>query len=240
MSDPIRVTVWNEFRHEKRNPDVRRIYPDGIHGALAPPLTRLGLSVRTATLDAPEHGLTEAVVDSTDVLVWWGHIAHDEVSEAVVYRVHQRILAGMGLVALHSAHFSKLFRRLMGTPYTVDWRDDGETERIWTIAREHPIAQGIGPSFTIEKEEMYGEPFGVPEPEDIVFISWFAGGEVFRSGLCYRRGFGRIFYFRPGHETFPTYHNSDVQRVIANACKWAAPDIKVVAPTINRRILAPG
>ncbi len=218
-----RVTVWNEFRHEQSHEDVRRVYPDGIHEALAAPLRAAGLSVRTATLDEPEHGLTEAVLAATDVLLWWGHMAHDEVQDAVVDRVQARVLEGMGLIVLHSGHFSKIFRRLMGTTCNLKWREIGERERIWVIEPGHPIAEGLPEYFEIKPEEMYGEHFGVPAPDTLVFVSWFEGGEVFRSGCCYHRGNGKIFYFRPGHETYPTYHLPVVQRVILNAVGWAAP-----------------
>jgi trehalose utilization protein len=217
----LRVTVWNEYRHEKSDEEIARIYPNGIHGVISAALQRAGFEVHVATLDEPEHGLTEAVLAETDVLIWWGHGAHDEVSDEVVDRAHRRVLEGMGLVALHSAHFSKLFKKLMGTSCDLKWRHD-DRERLWVVAPGHPIAEGIGEYIELE-EEMYGEPFDVPPPGELVFVSWFAGGEVFRSGLCYRRGRGKIFYFRPGHESLPTYHNPDVQRVINNAARWAAP-----------------
>jgi trehalose utilization protein len=220
MNTP-RVTVWNEYRHEKSDEEISRVYPDGIHGAISSALRRAGFEVRAATLDEPEHGLSEAVLAKTDVLIWWGHLAHDEVSDEVVERAHRRVLDGMGLVALHSAHFSKLFKQLMGTSCDLKWRHD-DRERLWAVAPGHPITEGLGEYIELE-EEMYGEPFDVPPPEEVVFVSWFGGGEVFRSGLCYRRGRGRIFYFRPGHESLPTYHNPDVQRVICNAVRWAAP-----------------
>ena len=130
----------------------------------------------------------------------------------------------MGLIVLHSGHFSKIFKRLMGTPCALKWREAGERERLWVVNPGHPIAEGIGPCIELENTEMYGEPFSIPEPEEQVFISWFEGGEVFRSGNIWRRGNGKIFYFRPGHETYPIYHNPVIQRVIYNAVKWAAPD----------------
>lgn len=220
----IRTTIWNEFRHEKSDPAVTAIYPDGIHAAIAEPLEKEpDLAVRTATLDEPEHGLTAAALEATDVLVWWGHLAHQEVSDDAAARVQQRVLQGMGLVVLHSGHMSKPFTRLMGTSCLLRWREAGEKERLWVVEPGHPIADGLGPWFEIEHEEMYGERFDVPSPEATVFISWFAGGNVFRSGCCYTRGKGRIFYFRPGHETFPTYRQHEVQLVIRNAVKWAAP-----------------
>ncbi|MCM2606970.1 ThuA domain-containing protein [Rossellomorea marisflavi] len=218
----MNVTVWNENRHEQQNPVVREIYPKGIHGAIASFLEE-AFNVRTATLDEPEHGLTQEVLDGTDVLIWWGHLAHGEVSDEVVERVKQRILDGMGLIVLHSGHFSKIFKTLMGTSCDLKWREADEKERIWIVDPSHPIAEGIGESIELEKEEMYGEHFDIPAPDQLVMVSWFEGGEVFRSGCTYQRGNGKIFYFRPGHETYPTYYHKDVQKVIENAVKWAAP-----------------
>lgn len=219
----IHVTVWNEYRHERQSDRVARIYPHGIHATLAAALGERGLNVRTATLDEPEHGLSIDVLNSTDVLVWWGHMAHREVRDEVVSRVQRRVLDGMGLIVLHSGHFSKIFRTLMGTSCDLKWRESDDHERLWVVAPGHPITEGLGEYIEIEHEETYGEHFDVPPPETLVFVSWFSGGEVFRSGCCYTRGRGKIFYFRPGHETLPTYHHPDVQRVIANAVLWAAP-----------------
>ncbi len=219
----LRVTVWNEYRHERTNERVAAIYPEGIHATIAAALREHGFDVRTATLDEPEHGLTQEALHSTDVLIWWGHTAHHEVNDAIVDRVHARVLDGMGLIVLHSGHFSKIFKRLMGTTCDLKWREGNDRERLWVVAPGHPIAEGIGEYIEIDHEEMYGEPFDVPPPETLVFVSWFSGGEIFRSGGCYTRGRGKIFYFRPGHETLPTYHHPDVQRVIANAARWAAP-----------------
>ena len=216
-----RVPVWTEYRQEQSDPVVREVYPDGIHGAIADGLREAGFDVGTATLDEPEHGLTDDVLAATDVLTWWGHVAHDEVSDAVVERVQRRVLDGMGLIVLHSGHFSRIFHWLMGTTCNLPWREAGERERLWVVDRAHPIAEGLGESFVIEQEEMYGEPFDIPAPDRLVLIGWFEGGEVFRSGCCYQRGRGRIFYFQPGHETHPTYFHPDVRRVIANAVGWA-------------------
>jgi trehalose utilization protein len=236
MSKPLKVTIWNEYWHERNNPAVGKIYPNGIHAVLADGLRKHGFeSVTTATLDEPEHGLSQNVLDRTDVLLWWGHKKHDEVADDVVARVHARVLQGMGLVVLHSGHFSKLFKRLTGTACTVNWREDGERERIWVVTPEHPIAQGLGKYFELEKEEMYGEPFEVPAPDELIFVSWFQGGEVFRSGCCYVRGRGRIFYFRPGHETFPTYYDETVQHVIANGVRWVAPVMLDNNPPANTK-----
>jgi len=222
---PIQVTVWNEYRHEKTDPAVASIYPEGIHAAIAGYLKESeDLAVRTATLDEPEHGLTDEVLAGTDVLIWWGHMAHGEVRDDIAEKVQRRVLAGMGLIVLHSGHASKVFQRLLGTETgTLKWRDDGEKERLWVIEHSHPIVAGLGEYIELPKEEMYGERFEIPAPDELVFISWFEGGEVFRSGCCYRRGRGRLFYFRPGHETFPIYHNPEILKVIGNAVRWAAP-----------------
>jgi trehalose utilization protein len=216
-----RVTVWSEHRQERSDPPVAAVYPDGIHAAIAAGLREAGFEVGIATLDEPEHGLTEEVLAATDVLTWWGHVAHAEVDDAIVDRVQRRVLDGMGLIVLHSGHHSKIFRRLMGTSGDLKWREAGERERIWVVDRAHPIADGLGDSFVLDEEEMYGEPFDIPAPDQLVLISWFQGGEVFRSGACWTRGRGRIFYFRPGHETHPTYFNASVRHVIANAVRWA-------------------
>lgn len=228
MSAKLRITVWGEFRHEKLNPNVAEIYPQGMHETIADFLRKdEGLSVRTATLDDADHGLAEQVLAETDVLLWWGHKAHEEVQEEVVSRVQKRVLAGMGLIVLHSGHHSKVFKALMGTSGSLAWRMETDKERVWNIQPSHPIAKGIGSFFEIPLEEMYGEPFGIPTPDELIFISWFSGGEVFRSGATWQRGHGRVFYFRPGHETCPTYHQSEVQKVITNAAHWAAPTVNI-------------
>ena len=220
----IQVTVWNEFRHEKKNPKIKKIYPDGMHAVIAAHLNKQkDMSARLASLDEPSHGLTDEVIGSTDVLIWWGHLAHHEVADAIVEKVHTRVLEGMGLICLHSAHFSKIFRKIMGTNCSLKWREAGEKERLWNIEPGHPITAGLGEYFELPHTEMYGERFDIPTPDKLVFISWFQGGEVFRSGCCWERGHGRIFYFRPGHETFPIYHDANVQLVLANAVRWAAP-----------------
>jgi len=216
------VTVWNEFVHEQENDTVAGIYPDGIHATIAGALETQGFDTQTATLQEPEHGLTEEVLAETDVLTWWGHAAHDEVEDEVVERVHEHVLDGMGLLVLHSGHHSKLFKKLMGTSCDLKWREAAEKERLWVTDPAHPITDGIEECIELEDAEMYGEHFDVPAPESLVLTSWFEGGEVFRSGCCYHRGAGRIFYFRPGHETYPIYHDDDIQQVLGNAAAWAA------------------
>jgi len=217
------VTIWNEYRHERDSDVVAEIYPDGIHAVIAEALDAAGFETRTATLDEPDHGLTEDVLDSTDVLTWWGHAAHEEVRDEIVDRVHERVLDGMGLLVLHSGHYSKIFKRLMGTSCSLKWREAAEKERLWVVEPSHPIADGVDEYIDVEEAEMYGERFDIPAPDTLVFNSWFEGGEVFRSGCCYRRGNGRVFYFRPGHETYPVYHNEAIQQVLVNGVDWAAP-----------------
>lgn len=232
----INVTIWNEGRHEKTHEKVRAVYPEGIHNCIKGFLeTDEELNIRTATIDDPEHGLSEEVLENTDVLLWWGHMYHHEVSDEVVKRVCDRVMRGMGFIALHSAHLSKPFTRLMGTSCSLRWRDD-DRERVWCIAPNHPIAKGIPESFDIPVEEMYGERFDIPTPDEIVFMGWFKGGELFRSGCCWNRGLGKVFYFQPGHECNPTYRIPEIQTILHNAVRWAAPSQivdKVYCPNVE-------
>lgn len=218
----IRTVVWGENIHEQINKVVAEVYPEGMHTTIAKALNAdPAISATTATLQEAEHGLPQSRLDETDVLLWWGHKDHGAVADEIVERVAKRVWEGMGLIVLHSGHFSKIFKRLMGTPCALKWREAGERERLWVVNPGHPIAEGLGDNFVIENEEMYGEHFSVPEPLETVFISWFQGGEVFRSGMTWRRGAGNVFYFRPGHETYPTYHQPAVHQVLRNAVKWA-------------------
>ncbi|MBE5773852.1 MAG: trehalose utilization protein ThuA [Clostridiales bacterium] len=243
----IRVTVWNENVQERWDVlsadkpedvrehlssyarDVRKVHPNGIHNTIAGIFEGIDdITVRTVTMDMPENGLTDEVLNETDVLIWWAHVAHDEVSEEVAEKVHQRVLQGMGFIALHSAHLCKPLKKLLGTSCTLQWRE-GDFCRVWNTMPDHPIAQGVDPMFELEPEEMYGEFFDIPQPDELIYISWFRGGEVFRSGCTWHRGYGKIFYFEPGHETYPSYHNENVRKVILNAVRWANPT-RIVAP----------
>jgi len=243
----IRVTVWNENVQERWDElsvnepeevrarltanaqEVRKVHPNGIHNTLAGIFDGIDdIVVRTATLEQPENGLTDEVLDNTDVLIWWGHVAHEKVSEEVAEKVLQRVLQGMGFIPLHSAHLCKPMRKLLGTSCTLQWRD-GDFCRVWNTMPGHPIAQGVDPMFELEPEEMYGEFFDIPQPDDLVFISWFRGGEVFRSGCAWNRGYGKMFYFEPGHETNTAFYNENVRKIIRNAVRWAAPT-RIVAP----------
>jgi len=206
---------------KKIDEKVKNLYPSGIHGTLANFLSAAGFETHTATLDQVDHGLTEEVLKETDVLIWWGHLAHDEVNEDIVQSVYEKVLQGMGLIVLHSGHFSKIFKKLMGTSCDLKWREAGEKERLWVIDPTHPIVEGIGEYIDLEQEEMYGEHFDIPTPDELVLVGWFKGGEVFRSGCTFKRGNGKIFYFQPGHETYPTYYQKDIQKILINAVNWA-------------------
>ena len=220
----IHVTVWNENVHEKSDPRVREIYPEGLHGAIASALREDGrFDVGTATLDMPAQGLPPEVLDATDVLFWWGHAAHDKVEDALVERIAERVRDGMGIVVLHSGHYSKVFRRLMGTGCRSKWWECGDRERIFSVCPGHPITAGLPEYFELPCEETYCEFFNIPTPDELVFLSWFSGGAVLRSGCCFHYGAGKIFYFQPGHETFPTYLDPNIRRVLRNAAAWAAP-----------------
>ena len=228
MSNKIKVTIYNEYAHEKTNPAAIKHYPDGMHVTIKNFLSvNPDFEITTVTLDLPDCGLTEELLNNTDVLVWWGHMCHGQVSDEVTNRVKKRVLNGMGFVPLHSSHASKPFMALMGTTCGLHWSDDHK-EVVWTVNPSHPIVKDIPEYFIIDEEEMYGEPFGIPNPDEVVFIGWFNHGNVFRSGVTFKRGNGKIFYFQPGHESNPTYHNKYVQKVIENAIYWAKPDFKVI------------
>lgn len=233
----IRVTVWNEHLDDLR-PEVQRIYPEGIHGCIASFLREdAELSVRTATLADPECGLSEALLSQTDVLVYWAHQAHERVTDECAERVRQYVLRGMGFIPLHSAHMAKPLRLLLGTSMTLRWRHN-DRERLTCVSPGHPIAAGVPQHIELPREEMYGEYFDIPRPDDVVFLGWFAGGEVFRSGCTFTRGLGKIFYFQPGHEEYPIYHQPEIQRIIRNAVHWAAPALRRETPLDNIAVRA--
>lgn len=233
MAEKIKVTIWNEGRHEKKSAAVQALYPNGIHGAIAEFLSKCDdLEIRTATLDDPDCGLPDEVLNDTDVLLWWGHMHHNDVPDELASKVRTRVYDdGMGFIALHSAHMSKPFRWIVGTSGQLSWGDD-QREIVWNLMPQHPIAAGIPEYFEIEKEEMYGEPFRIPQPDELIFTSWYEGGNIFRSGLTYYRGIGKVFYFQPGHESNPIFYHETVQKIITNAVYWAKPnDFVITRPT---------
>ncbi len=234
MKKTINVTIWNEYVHEKTNENIAKVYPNGIHDAIKEKLSQFGdFNITIATLDMEEHGLTDEVLDNTDVLIWWGHCKHGDVSDEIALKVKEKVLGGMGFIALHSAHASKPFKLLMGTSCRVKWRENDEKERLWVVEPSHPIAQNVPEYIEFPQEETYGECFDIPVPDQLIFLSWFAGGEIFRSGCCYNRGLGKVFYFRPGHEEYPTFYRDDVTQVIANAVRWACP-YGITKPTMGK------
>jgi trehalose utilization protein len=232
----IRVLVWNEFRHEKTKENVKAIYPDGMHTVIADFLKDDDIEVKTAWLDQENCGITKEVLDNTDVLIWWGHMAHNEVPDSVAYLVRDAVLSGMGAIFLHSGHHSKPFRYLLGTSCNLTWRETADSEILWVVEPSHPITRGIDRYFTLPAEETYGEPFTIPTPDKLLFIGSFSGGEVFRSGCLFERTNGKIFYFQPGHETFPTYYDKNVQTIIKNAVRFVAPAYRefITAPHVRK------
>ena len=224
----IRVTVWVESNKNRISESTRAVYPEGIAPAIAAFLSECeDMTVRTGTLDDPDFGLPDDVLNNTDVLLWWGHGRHGEVPDELVEKIYNRVMCGMGFIPLHSAHFAKPFKKLMGTSCCLQWRE-GDRERLWCVLPSHPIAAGFGGDFDyidIPVEEMYGERFDIPQPDELVFIGWFKGGEVFRSGCCWYKGRGKVFYFQPGHESNPTYYIPAIQQILINAVRWANPTV---------------
>ncbi len=233
----IDVTIFNEYKHEREIESIRKVYPDGIHGCLKSFLeTEDDIRVHTATFEEPEHGLTEELLEQTDVLIFWIHALQDEFSDDVTARNQSTVLRGMGLITLHSGHYSKPMRLLLGTTMTLGWRDD-DHEKLWCVAPSHPIAAGIPMEFEIPREEMYCEYFDIPKPDDVIFLGTFSRGEAFRSGVTFTRGNGRIFYFQPGHEEYPVYYMPEIQQIIRNAVRWAAPAVKLDHIPGNRHVV---
>ena len=220
----IRVVVWNEFRHEKRKENVKAIYPDGLHAVIKSFLdTNADMEVTLAALDDPDQGLPDDRLENTDVLIWWGHVSHNEVSDELVAKIQKRVYLGqMGFVALHSAHHSKPFRAIVGTNGNLSWGRN-QKEIMWNLMPQHPICAGIPDHFTIDEEELYCEPFYIPQPDALIFGGWYEDGFIFRSGACFLRGAGKVFYFQPGHETCRSFYNEYVQKIITNGVRWAAP-----------------
>ena len=247
----IRVTVWYEyiqesgklpkefepqdiprenmagFRQSIENgaAKIREVYPRGVMGTLAEHLAACeDMEIVNVNMYMPDYGLPDEVLNNTDVLIWWSHLGNDAIPDSLANKVKERVLKGMGFIVLHSAHSSKPLRELLGTSGILRWREE-DFCRMWNVMPTHPISQGIPEYVELEEEEMYGEPFDIPKPDDVVFASWFRGGEVFRSGCTWTRGYGKIFYFQPGHETNPSYHNPYVKRIIENVVRWAAPTV---------------
>ena len=224
MEKKIKVTIWNEFRHEKTKEKVKALYPNGLHAVIGEFLNETGnMEITLAALDDENQGLPDEVLENTDVLIWWGHMFHKEVSDILVEKIKNRVFLGkMGFIALHSAHHSKPFKAIVGTNGNLQW-GRVQKEIIWNMMPSHPIAKGIPDHFILESEELYSEPFYIPQPDAFVFGGWYEDGNIFRSGACFIRGAGKVFYFQPGHETCLSFFNPYVRRIITNAVYWANP-----------------
>lgn len=230
----IRVTIWNEYIHERELPEIAAVYPEGIHNQIASFLSLdPELTIRCSTLQDPDQGLSEDILNDTDVLIYWAHCAHEEVSDETVERVVKHIRRGMGFIGLHSAHYCKILRNILGTTMTLNWKDD-DSERLFVTCPSHPIAAGIDSVIELPDEELYGEYFDIPKPDDVIFTGWFKSGAVFRSGVTFTRGNGRIFYFQPGHEAYPIYYNPQIQKIINNAVHWAVPTTRLTEDRDNK------
>lgn len=233
----IRVLIYNEFYHERANEKVKEVYPKGIHGAIADFLATDDIEVKCTTLENEECNITKEMLDQTDVLIWWGHLKHNLVSDEVTALVRDAVLSGMGVIFLHSAHHSKPMKALLGTSTNLCWRESDDSEIVWVVEPSHPITRGIDRCFKLEAEETYGEPFVIPTPDKLLLLANFSGGEVFRAGCLFERGNGKIFYFQPGHETYPTYYDKNVQTVIKNAVRYLAPTYREFIPGTHVRKL---
>lgn len=221
----IRVHIWAEDKPLPGDEEMmRKIYPNGIEGAIADFLSmEPDMTVTTSTMADMHQGFSKEILDRTDVLVLWSHKHWRELTDEAVDLVFNRVLEGMGLIVLHSAHASKIFSRLMGTrTQSLRWREAGERQRYWIVSPGHPITKGlVGEYFEVPEDETYAEFFEIPQPDEQIFITSTGGGEVFRSGNCWKRGLGKIFYFQAGHETYPVYYQKEVQLIITNAVRWA-------------------
>lgn len=223
-----RVVAWSEGSANV-DPASKVVYPNDINSAIAEglkPLESQGWEVLRASLGDPDQGLSDERLNSTDVLIWWGHKKHNQVSDELVGKIVKRVKEqGMGFIGTHSAHFSKPLKKLLGTP--CSWREyvlDGTTVEISVKEPNHPICKGVS-NFTIPIER-YGEPFAVPTPESVPLDGLYTRPngqkEPGRMGLCWTIGKGKVFYFTPGHETFPDYFRPQVRTIFINAVQWAA------------------
>jgi trehalose utilization protein len=269
---PIRVLVWDEQQPEQKQAYGEKFLGETIAAHLA---TKPGLQVKTAALSSPDQGLAAAQLEETDVLIFWSHKKNAELSDKHAEEITRRVQEGkLGLITLHSAHWSKPFIKLMQARAIADarkqlgnavtlryrnenpmgkvpkaddeltpnleqkeefwelalplcvfpsWRADGAVSHVSTPAPTHPIAKGLPAQWDIAQTEMYAEPFHVPKPDVVVFEENWDKGETFRSGCVWNIGKGAVFYFRPGHETYPVYQQKEPLQVLENAVRWLHP-----------------
>ena len=217
-----RVVVWSEGTAPKN------VYPQDINAAIAEGLKPLkGWDIVTASINDPDQGLPEDMLNSASVLIWWGHQKHGAVSDALVDRIVKRVRdGGMGFIATHSAHYSKPLKAILGTP--CGWKyyiDDGARVDLVVKAPSHPIALGVK-NFTLPHTERYGDPFEVPTPETVVFDGIYTlpngAAENAQQGMVWTVGKGRVFYFQPGHESYPIYFQDEIRHIFRNGVQWCA------------------
>ena len=239
-----KVTVFNENLQETSGDDVvnlvhyetedyrefllnsagkiTKVHPQGIHMTLKSIFDECDdMAVRTVTMDMPEFGFSQEVLDDTDVLVLWAHLAHEKITDEIAERIKNRVHEGMGFLCLHSAHQCKPLHKLIGVSTIPKWRME-DACKIYCIEPNHPIAKDIPDMFELEAEQVYCEPFDITTPDELVFVTWYQGGELLRSGCCWERENGRIFYFQPGHETCKSYYDVNVRQILKNAVRWAS------------------
>ena len=278
-NEKIRVLIWDE-----QQPKQKQAYDHYIGATLAKHLEKSNkFEIISTHIDAPQHGIDVATLDATDVIIWWGHVRHSEISISETKPIIDRIKDGkLSFIALHSAHWATPFMEAMNektreitekkfqvaseavkyvappgrvpphkssvlTPFYLAytrgrvtgevqvnlpnccfpaWRADGKPSLMRSVSMSHPIATGIPSSFKIAKTEMYSEPFHVPEPDTVIFEEYWDAGEWFRSGMVWNIGKGKVFYFRPGHETYPVFKEPIPLKVIENAVSYLGTDIR--------------
>lgn len=279
FADQVHVLIWDE-----RQPRQSEAYDNFLGNEIAKRLKEesADFEIRSVWLEDPEQGLEAGNLEWADVIVWWGHVRHSDVTKENATRVLEYVREGkLDLVALHSAHWARPFVEAMNwrsvedakkrlekladgkeltyetvdpprertvpmhgstltpalfgykksknkfhgiihLPYCCfpDYRPDAKPSTVTVKATQHPIAKGLPKTFQVKQTEMYNEPFHVPAPDEVVFEETWELGERFRAGMIWNIGKGKVFYFRPGHETYPVYKQPEMVKVIANACRW--------------------
>lgn len=217
--DSVNALVWSE------GTEPEDVYPDGIRAVIADALKADGIDTRTRSIEDKQQGVIDADLAWADVLLWWGHLKHDEITDETVDRIEDAVREdGLGFISLHSSHYARPFKRLVDASGDLgEYRfDDDESESVGVVAADHPIAEGVD-DFTIPEAEMFGDPFDVPEPETVVLHSMYSNGdEEMDSGITFQFGEGRGFYLRSGHEEFEIYYMNEIQQILVNATRWAA------------------
>ena len=266
QDNPLKVLVWDEQQEAQK-----KAYENFLGNHIAEHLKKQpGLALRSVSINESQQGLSDENLEWAEAILWWGHVRHKDVDDAAVGKVIARLKAGKcGLVAIHSAHWSKPFKAAMWERHQQDvlsripaadrgsvilktlpkeggadvartemrdgkieitlvvpncglgsWRADGAPSHVEVKAPDHPIAKGVPARFDVKQTEMYNEPFTVPAPDTVVFAESWDKGEKFRAGCCWKVGEGRVFYFRPGHETYPVFHQPETLQIAHNAALW--------------------